>query len=427
MISINEKSLTVPYCLSRVEFLRQFYMHANERKIKGTKFTLADYTTIIGPRGTKIFNLERYENMQLQIANALAIAVGLQANPPIVVEPIIYNNLPQTQPDMQEAVPNTMIAIERFKIEEKIYEDFYAAKAELKRKMQSMLPSEIFTSLERSKGIQGWSIVDPADVFEYILSDKFGTITADELTKAQDKVKMLWNKSKSLRSNLEDMMEANESIGATFAHMRLDDQMLFQIAYNIALNPNYDLVDTVNAFMAKADQSLTTSLFPDFMAYILEHYPKIHKVPGREHLAFSCEARYKSKAYGMAAIEDAKDGGGLALAANAPQKPSAAGVDRPPSWEPYTHLIQLLLEKRKPTKPSPSLKPGTTQLGKICFLCGWNSDHNSKSCPTMQNAPAGTYTEKQMNLTRFSPTKNPHSIDGKPINQKCAPGVHGWP
>ena len=45
----------------------------------------------------------------------------------------------------------------------------------------------------------------------------------------------------------------------------------------------------------------------------------------------------------------------------------------------------------------------------------------------MQNAPVGTYTEKQMNLTRFSPTKNPHTIDGTPINQTCAPGVHGRP
>ena len=77
MIAMNEKALTQPYCLSRVEFLRQFYMHAKERKIKGTIFNLSDYKTIIGNKGTKVFNPERYEVMQLQMANALAIAAGL--------------------------------------------------------------------------------------------------------------------------------------------------------------------------------------------------------------------------------------------------------------------------------------------------------------------------------------------------------------
>ena len=325
---------------------------------------------------------------------------------------------------MDDAIPNTMVAIERHKIEEKIYIDFHEAKRDLKFKMQNMLPTEIFNSIERSKGIEGWSIVDPADVFEYILGDEFGTISTEELSKAKNRVKRLWNKSISLKSNLEAMKETNEQLGATFPHMKLDDQIMLQIAHEIALNLIYYLVQVVNNFMTSGHQSPTTYLFPEFMTYILEHYPNLNKEPGKENLAFSCEPRYKGKAYGMVATENVEDGG-LALAANASQKTSAASADRPPTYEQYQQVIRLL--ENKPTKTSPSPKGTSTQLGKTCFLCGWNSDHNSKFCAAMQNAPAGTYTEKQMNLTRFSPTKNPHSIDGKPINQKCAPGVHGWP
>jgi hypothetical protein len=363
--------------------------------------------------------------MQLQQENVLAIAAGLAENPPRIVPQIEVNPiLPREPPTMDDAIPNTIVAIERHKIEEKIYEDFQAAKKDLKLKMQTMLPPEVFDSIARSKGVEGWSIVEPADVFEYILGDEFGTITTDELSKAKDKVKKLWNKSFSLRSNLEAMQEANNQLGATFPHMKLNDQILFQIAHEIALNPSYDLVLVVNNFMTSGGQTPTTSLFPQFMTYILEHYPNLYKEPGREHLAFSCESRYKGKAYGMATTENVEDGG-LALAANAPQKTSAASADRPPTYEQYQQVIRLLENKNPKTQPS--LKGTPTQLGKICFLCGWNSDHNSKSCTAMQNAPPGIYTEKQMNLTRFSPTKNPHSIDGKPINQKCAPGVHGWP
>ena len=425
MITINEKALTVPYCLSRIEFLRQLHAYAKERSIKGTKRNLSDFKTIIGNKGIKLFKSDMWTAMQLQQENVLAIAAGLAENPPRIVPQIEVNPiLPREPPTMDDAIPNTIVAIERHKIEEKIYEDFQAAKKDLKLKMQTMLPPEVFDSIARSKGVEGWSIVEPADVFEYILGDEFGTITTDELSKAKDKVKKLWNKSFSLRSNLEAMQEANDQLGATFPHMKLNDQILFQIAHEIALNPSYDLVLVVNNFMTSGGQTPTTSLFPQFMTYILEHYPNLYKEPGREHLAFSCESRYKGKAYGMATTENVEDGG-LALAANAPQKTSAASADRPPTYEQYQQVIRLLENKNPKTQPS--LKGTPTQLGKICFLCGWNSDHNSKSCTAMQNAPPGIYTEKQMNLTRFSPTKNPHSIDGKPINQKCAPGVHGWP
>ena len=118
---------------------------------------------------------------------------------------------------------------------------------------------QTINSIERSKGVEGWPIVEPADVFEYILGDEFGTITAEELSKAKDKVKKLWNKSISLKSNLEAMRETNEQLGATFPHMKLNDQIMFQIA----LNPSYDLVQVVNNFMDSGHHNFLVSRIYD--------------------------------------------------------------------------------------------------------------------------------------------------------------------
>ena len=419
----NDKFLTKPYCLTRVDFLRQFYSYAKDRKIKGSGKNLSDYKSILGNKGIQLFKPETWANMQLQVQNDLAIAAGLVANPIVIVPPIPLNqNLPIDPPVIGD-IPNTAIAIERWKILEKISEDFELAKAHLKSKMHTMLPQEIFKSLERSKGVEGWAIVEPSDVFNYILSDELGSITAGELQEALDAIKNPWDKRKPSRTNLEEIVEKNNIIGETYPHMKLNDQLMFQIAFRIAENPIYDLKDTINDFMLQPGQDITTSIFPEFMEYILDKYPKISHDESKGHLAFSCEKRYKR--YGMAATE-ATEEEGLALAANAPKNPSAASTN-PPKWDPKEYAELLRLRKAPKTPPTPTNPPQKTQLGRICFLCGWNSDHNSKSCTTMLNAPPGTFSERQMNLTRFSPSRNDHIIDKVPINQTCAPGVHGWP
>ena len=87
----NDKVLTKPYCLSRVDFLRQFYAYAKDRKIKGSGKNLSDFKTIIGNKGTKLFKPNTWTAMQLQIQNDLDIAAGLVANPVIIVPPIPNN------------------------------------------------------------------------------------------------------------------------------------------------------------------------------------------------------------------------------------------------------------------------------------------------------------------------------------------------
>jgi hypothetical protein len=148
---------------------------------------------------------------------------------------------------------------------EKIGEDFDTAKTQLKSKMQSMLPQKIFKSPERSKGVEGWAEVNPADVIEYILSDEMGNISSSELQEAKDAIKNPWDKRKALRTNLEEMVDKNNLIGETFPHMKLNDQLMFQIAFRIAENPIYDLKDTINDFITQPNQEFLTQEYAEFL------------------------------------------------------------------------------------------------------------------------------------------------------------------
>jgi hypothetical protein len=137
------------------------------------------------------------------------------------------------------------------------------------------------------------------------------------------------------------------------------------------------------------------------------------------------------------AVSSDLDDGGLALAANALPTPLAAKANLP-VWkaEEYSELLQLRATVNKIKKgrqsprqlfvapPPPSGAPNNAQFGKICFNCGWNKNHNSKTCPVMASDPT-KFTEKQRKLSTFHPKTDPHVIDGVPVNQSCAPGVYG--
>ena len=120
------------------------------------------------------------------------------------------------------------------------------------------------------------------------------------------------------------------------------------------------------------------------------------------------------------------DEGGLVLATNALPTTSAAGINPPPNWNTKNWIHYQKLLKKDSQKPHIN-ETAPNKNGKICFHCGWNKDHNSRYCIIMLNAPPGTFTDKQMSLVKFSPSRDPHIIDGKAINQTCASGVNGWP
>jgi hypothetical protein len=148
-------------------------------------------------------------------------------------------------------------------------------------------------------------------------------------------------------------------------------------------------------------------------------------------LAFKGDRDYKPRAIaqahklGLASTPDlgdlSSDDLSIALAAAGPGKMVAISED---DMKEYKRL------KAKATKAAKkALAKGAAHLidsnelpfGRICFNCGWG-EHNSRHCHTMMNAPKGTFTVNQMSLVVFSPSKDPHTIDGKAICQKVEAG-----
>ena len=426
MIS-NQKTLEKPYALNRVAFLRQFYNMASERAIKNSTYKLSKFQTILGTRAAKIFEPEMFAAITDLANNQLAIQEGLQQIPIVTVGPIpIDINLPREVPTNTD-IPLANAALDRWKLTNALYVDFNLAKSELKEKMKSLLPIEIFDSLELIGGPRRWANINPEDVFNYILGNDFAKLNSDEIEIAENKITKLWDKKLSLKTNLEAMVKANNDIGDPFPHLKKNDQEMFRIAYKIATNKNYRLHKTVNAFMGPNEDYLTSS-FTNFSSYLLANYQNVAHKEENGHLAFICENGYKEeklRPFGLATTAE-MDEGGLVLATNALPTTSAAGINPPPNWNTRNWIHYQKLLKKDSQKPHTN---GTApnKNGKICFHCGWNKDHNSRYCTIMLNAPPGTFTDKQMSLVKFSPSKDPHIIDGKAINQTCASGVNGWP
>jgi len=425
-LALNTKPLEMPYGLYRVEYLRQYVSDAEQRFIQWTGNPYSKFNGIFGQKGMEIFQPECFAALEALRINLDAIAAGLLMNPPVIVPPIpIDPNLP-IDPPVHEPMPNNVNALARWKYTSQTATDFTLATRELKDSIKLNLPPEIYDSLVIQGGATGWAAITPGDIFDLILSDEYGEVTPTELKAAQAKISVMWKKDISLRANLENMKEANNTIAATFPHLRLSEQDMFRIAYDIGISTNFRLISTINKFMDLPGQGYTISNFTQFMAYLLLHYPKEAHLPGREHLAFFGEGQVDKKEappkFALSALnvteeEDQEDG--LALAALGKHEWNQK------NWDLYQKLLKKPPPKGPP-KPPPVI-PAGTQLGKICFNCGWNTEHNSRRCPVMLNAPPNSFTPAQMALVKFSPSRNPHSIDGKPINQQCAPGVHGWP
>ena len=429
----NSILLEKPYALNRVAFLRQFYNIASERAIKNSIHTLAKFQTILGTRAAKYFEPDMFTALNDLRDNQIAIQAGLTQIPPVIVNPIpIDINLPKNVPTTTD-IPGGA-ALERWKLTNALYVDFILARAELKEQMRTLLPIEIFNSLEIIGGPRKWANINPEDVFNYVLGENFAKLNDKELEEAEEKISKPWDKKLPLQANLEAMIKANNDLGDSFPELKYSENKMFRIAYKIATSKNYRLVPTVNKFMGPGEDLLTSS-FTNFSTFLLANYQNTSHVEENGHLAFICESGYKEskfRPFGLAVTAETEDGG-LALAANALNTPSAAKANLPTGWNTnnWNHY-QRLLKKVTPTLPTPTNTPATAgtgvpEKGKICFHCGWNHNHNSRRCLIMKNALPGTFTNDQMKLVKFSPSNDPHEIDNVPINQTCAPNTLPWP
>jgi hypothetical protein len=409
----NEKSLTKPYCLNRIDFLQQFYTFAKERAIKRSTKNLSDFENILGLKATKIFKPAMYQAILNRDANNEAILAGLEAVPPVIIANIAPDpNLPTELPPQQIDIPQTAIAIKRWEIIDEMRTDFNNAKMALKDKMKALLPESFYVSLVLKAGIEGWSNVEPADVFTYILDDEFSDLSDNDLNVIIRKINQPWNKNFSLKSNLESMVKENNDLKAAFPHLALTDQDLFRSAFNISKSENYRLLPIVNNFMSLPGQHITRSLFSEFADYILKNYLLYSHAKNTNHLAFICENVDKSSdnrfhhALGAAATNSTPEEP-TALAAKANER-----VVPEKDWAAYQKFIA---DKKRP----PKLKEGI-----LCFYHGWNSTHDSTMCALMRNDPK--FTANQRAYTEIPPNHD-LMVDRVKCNVHCARGIKPKP
>ena len=409
----NEKSLIKPYCLNRIDFLQQFYTFAKERAIKRSTKNLSDFENILGLKASKIFKPAMYQAIRNREANNEAILAGLEAVPPVIVANIAPDpNLPTELPPQQIDIPQTAIAIKRWEIIDEMRTDFNNAKMALKDKMKALLPESFYVSLVLKAGIEGWSNVEPADVFTYILDDEFSDLSDNDLNVIMRKINQPWNKNISLKSNLESMVKENNDLKAAFPHLALTDQDLFRSAFNISKSDNYRLLPIVNNFMSLPGQHITRSLFSEFADYILRNYLLYSHAKNTNHLAFICENVDKSSdnrfhhALGAAATN------------SEPEEPTALAAkvnERIVPEKDWAEYQKFIADRKKP----PKLK-----FGRLCFYHGWNSTHDSTMCALMRNDPK--YTADQKAFIEVPPGHN-LMIDNLKCNVNCARGVKPKP
>ena len=148
-------------------------------------------------------------------------------------------------------------------------------------------------------------------------------------------------------------------------------------------------------------QNPTKSLFPEFSAYLLLHYPNYSHDANTNHLAFSGEnvpQDNNPRHFGLAAVET------VALAATSPKNISDA------DWAEFQEY-QAKKEAIKQKHPV---------VGKLCFYHGWNKSHDSTQCKSMIHDL--NFTAAQKAFVKIPKNKNV-VIDGVQCNVRCAQGV----
>ena len=412
MIETNKITLKQPYGLYRNRFLTQLFSEAYERKITNTGNNLTDYVTILGPRSIKLFKQETWNAMEELRVNREAIAAGLREIPPTIVAPIGANeHLPLTLPTHSQLQPNaTANQVAVWKINAEITNDFVRAKADFKESLMDSIPKDIYKTLELRGGARGWAVIEPADVFELILSDAHASVPAETLKKAIESISKLWARNVPLRTNIEAMQEMNLIIGASFPHLAKSDQEMFRIAHDIAILPQYDLATTVDDFMEPDNQKYETSLFSEFSEYLIVKYTDRRKLPDRGHLAFIDEERYIENPYRVAMV--------VGTAAEIPNPTESVALAAKTSERHITDADWADYQDYQ--KKKGATKQKTPIVGKLCFLHGWSRSHDSTQCTVMRNDPK--FTAAQKAFVRIPKNKN-LIVDGVQCSTKCYTGV----
>ena len=290
----------------------------------------------------------------------------------------------------------------------------------LHKEILASLDDEIYTRLDNSGGNRGVNQHSSADIVSYC-AETYDTIDKDMIMRQIAKVSKPFDKSIELATNFSNMERANQLLPE---ERRFNGNELFSLAFDNCSRPDTRLAPSAVRFRSQVGFNELTAGYEDFRDFILKDNSNQLYDPSTSALAFKDDRDYKPR------IASHK----LAFAATVDLNPDDDNLNLGLAATKMVTISEAEMkefQKLKAKAAKAAAKNGTNQAapaastgpiyGKICFNCGWGN-HNSKRCLVMYHAPAGTFTPAQRTLVKFSPSTDPHSIDGKAICQAVAAG-----
>jgi hypothetical protein len=286
----------------------------------------------------------------------------------------------------------------------------------LHKEILASLDDEIYARLDNSGGNRGINTHSSADVVSYC-AETYDTIDKDMIMRQIAKVTKPFDKSIELATNFSNMERANQLLPE---ERRFNGNELFSLAFDNCSRPDTRLAPSAVRFRSQVGFNELTAGYEDFRDFMIRDNSNQLYDPSTSALAFKDDRDYKPRTpihkLAFAATADPPDDDNLTLGLAATKMVTISEAE----------MKEFQRLKARATRPAPRNPPAPATAtgpvyGKICFNCGWGN-HNSKRCLVMYHAPAGTFTPAQRTLVKFSPSTDPHSIDGKAICQVVAPG-----
>lgn len=261
------------------------------------------------------------------------------------------------------------------------------------------------------------------DVISYVIST-YKTPNSAQINARKDLIREKFDRTVPLRINLARKMAYNQSLKDVAEAHAFSPASLFLILLELCRDHSQRLYDIVGLFEIRSDYDCNTAKPKDFIDFIVAQNARIHHKPGSGHLVFSDEVGYVPPGSHPLALSASAGGPAPADLAAAILPPPALALAATPA-PTFTHadiatLVQTLVAQSLASPPRAGGRRNTQpKRCKFCFACGFQRDHNSKSCPKMANDPS--YTDNHRNMVYFPRGTNP-MVDGKKANLSCAPG-----
>jgi hypothetical protein len=319
------------------------------------------------------------------------------------------------------------LAVSIYKMRMEKYSKISGAFDLILKEIIASLDDEIYIVLTNLGGLRGIYFHSAAAIVSYVVNN-YGLVDKDMITRQRNSITKPFDHNLELVTNFSNMAAANLLLPDS---RRFSDNEMFAIAFDNCSKPDTRLSNCAVKFRCQEGFNELTATFVDFKNFMVKENNLQIYDPMTASLAFKGDRDYKPRAIaqahklGLASTSDlgdlSSDDLNIALAAAGPGKMVSISEDDMKEYKRLKAKAAKAAKKAAAKGVAHSIDSNELPFGRICFNCGWG-DHNSRHCHIMMNAPKGTFTVNQMSLVVFSPSKDPHTIDGKAICQKVAAG-----